>query len=85
MRAALLLTVVPAAALAQATAPATKGAAPAVGRDDKVICRSMTETGSLIAARKECKTRREWDQQAATSQKQLSDCVTGAGATGARC
>ncbi len=85
MRPVLLAVLLPAALSAQATAPQPKGGAQTASRDDKVICKSHTDTGSLIAARKECKTRREWDQEAAVNQRQVADCVNGAGATGARC
>jgi hypothetical protein len=28
---------------------------------DKVVCHRQPETGSLVRARKECRTKREWD------------------------
>ena len=81
----LLFAALPAIALAQtATAPVTKPVAK-TSADDKVICKTSTEIGSLIAQHKECKTRREWDIQSSESQKRIGDCISGAGATGARC
>ncbi len=55
---------VPLPAVAQAT-PGTKPAAASAERQrEKLICRSDSETGSIIAKKKRCYTRAEWDQHA---------------------
>ena len=50
-------------ALALASVAGAQGA-PTAGNKPKLICKRSTETGSLVAKRKECKTRAEWDRQA---------------------
>ena len=45
--------------LAQAaTAPEAK---PALGKDDKVVCHTWAPVGSLIPTKKECRTKRDWE------------------------
>ena len=84
MRAPLLLILAfPAAALAQAQQSASPHA-PA-GGDDKIVCKSFADVGSLIATHKECKTKREWAAEAAESQRHLADCVNTGAATGSHC
>ena len=60
MRLLALLLAAPGLAVAQTPAPAP-AIKPVVDKQDKMICRSIPEIGSLIATSKTCKTRREWD------------------------
>ena len=72
-----------AAALAQATPSATPPAplptpAPAAASvhssaADKVICKSLPQTGSLFAGPKECHRKSEWDAINAASRDDLND------------
>ena len=73
----------PAAAFAQ-SAPSTKPVKP-VNDQDKVVCRSFTEIGSLVAQRKECKTKREWSAERDETQHRIGECVNSGSATGAHC
>lgn len=57
----------------QGPAPQT---APAVDPLDKMICRRQAETGSLVRARRECHTRRQWaylDEQHQAAGRTLVD------------
>jgi hypothetical protein len=54
-------------------ADAATSAAPAVAAKpadplDKVTCRRELETGSLVKARKDCRTRREWNRRSEDAQ-----------------
>lgn len=88
-RTVLLALALPALASAQPAAtpdaPPARQARPAAAKEDKLICRSTTEIGSLVASHKECKTRREWDAERHETQDRLSDCVNTGSATGAHC
>jgi len=45
---------------------ATKPVAPAVAADpDKIICKTIGETGSRLGGKRECKPRAEWERIAA--------------------
>jgi hypothetical protein len=82
----LLIAFLPAMTLAQtAAAPTTKPAAGKSSDEDKVVCKSIPEAGSLISTKRECHTRREWAEESQAAQRRLSDCTVGSGATGARC
>ncbi|MDO7841576.1 hypothetical protein [Sphingomonas immobilis] len=80
-----LLALMLAAAVAQQTVSAQTGER-ATDADDKVICKRFTVTGSLVASRKECKTKREWETDRANLRAQggpaVSSCQTGNGGTG---
>ena len=41
-----------------------------VAPEDQVVCRSFTETGSLVRRKKECRTRKEWGQQSRDSREE---------------
>ncbi len=56
--------VMPLPAAAQAVPAATTAAGAPAGQKEKLICRSDSETGSIIAKKKRCYTRAEWDQHA---------------------
>lgn len=77
----LILLALPAAAIAQT------GGTPQTGTDkeNKIVCKSFAEVGSLIATHKECKTKREWDVERSENQRRLGDCINTGAATGSRC
>jgi hypothetical protein len=54
-----------------AGAAETAGAAQAANAtgDDRIICRKTAEVGSLVKRKKECFTKREWDQIAEAHQR----------------
>ena len=79
----LAVLALPAAALAQTPQPAATPAK-ATG-DDKVVCKSFADVGSLIATHKECKTRREWAVEANENQRRLGDCINTGASTGSHC
>ena len=54
-----------AAAPAAAAAPATPAKPAKPSRDDQVICKTETPTGSRLGGKTTCLKRREWDQIAA--------------------
>ena len=47
---------------------AQSGAASGTGQNERLICRRVQETGSLVKGRRECFTKAEWDR-IAESQK----------------
>ncbi len=51
--------------VALAQSGATSGANPA----DRLICRRMPETGSIVRTRRQCFTRAEWDRIAESQQR----------------
>ncbi|MDQ0249315.1 biopolymer transport protein ExbD [Sphingomonas kyeonggiensis] len=59
----------------QASAPAK--AKKSKNDPDKVICRSVASTGSLIVGRSECHTRAEWEQLT----RETREALRGRGAT----
>jgi hypothetical protein len=59
----LILGAVPASAMA----PADRSTAPR----DKMVCKSFTEIGSLVASKKVCKTRAEWEKDRATMRERM--------------
>ena len=77
---ALLLLALPVAALAQ-TPPPAHTSAKSIDPLDKVTCKSFTEIGSLIASKKECKTRRQWDIERDEAQHRLHECADTPGAS----
>ena len=79
----LALIALPAAALAQNAQQAVRPAA--ASGDDKVICKTFADVGSLIATHKDCKTRREWQAEAGETQRRLGDCINTGAATGQHC
>lgn len=71
MRNQLVLTI---AMLAAASAPATaqsRSSGTNAGANDpnRLICRRMPETGSLMATRRQCFTRAEWDRIAESARR----------------
>lgn len=80
----LILLALPVAAIAQ-TAQTSAKPQMSASKDDKVICKSFAEVGSLIATHKECKTRREWDIEHSENQRRLGDCINTGASTGSRC
>lgn len=52
------------AGLGVATAATAQDATPQTPPKPKLICKRSADTGSLIAKRRECKTRAEWDRLA---------------------
>jgi hypothetical protein len=54
-----------AATAAYAVPPAANTSQKAVDPRDQIVCRSHLETGSLAHVIRTCKTRREWDDEAA--------------------
>lgn len=79
---AVLLVGLATAATAQTAAPppaATPPAPPAAATPDpmdKMVCRRIVETGSLVRAQRKCHTKRQWaylDEQNQTSARTLVD------------
>lgn len=63
-------------ALTASALPATMAAAQtrdgqnvASGDDERLICRRMPDTGSLVRTRRQCFTRAEWDRIAETARR----------------
>ena len=56
---------VSAATAVYATPPATGTPAKADNPRDRIVCRTYLDTGSLVRSTRSCKTRREWDAEAA--------------------
>lgn len=65
MRTLLFLALVPATAMAAAPRSELDRPEAAAGRHDQVICKRFTEIGSLIASRKICRTKRDWENERA--------------------
>lgn len=61
---AIAAVLLPVASLAQTTGTGTGTGAAATGAAEKLICRREVPIGSLIARKKTCKTRAEWQQLA---------------------
>jgi hypothetical protein len=59
-----------------ADTPAAAQAANAVG-DDRVICKKVLETGSLVRKSKQCFTKAEWDRIAETQRRGNEKLVDG--------
>lgn len=82
MKLLMLLLAAPAIASAQTPAPAPAPATKlVVDKQDKVICRSTSEIGSLVATNKVCRTRREWDRLRDDLRERgpVGNCGAGAG------
>ncbi|HYW17254.1 MAG TPA: hypothetical protein VE891_14015 [Allosphingosinicella sp.] len=45
----------------------------AAGKPDKVVCKRIVETGSLVRGAKTCKTRAQWDHDGALARRQVQD------------
>jgi hypothetical protein len=56
---------VSAATAVYATPPAAGTAEKTVNPRDRIVCRTFLDTGSLVRSTRTCKTRREWDAEAA--------------------
>lgn len=48
-------------------------AADAQAKADKVVCKRIVETGSLVRGSRICKTRRAWDSEGQAARKQTHD------------
>jgi predicted secreted protein len=67
----MLLSIVAATLLASAsTTVATATAAPA---SEKKICRREKQIGSMVRARKTCRTKSEWDETASQAKDVMND------------
>ena len=64
--AALAATATAAPALAQSRSGATSGGS---NESNRLICRRVPETGSLMATRRQCFTRAEWDRVAESARR----------------
>lgn len=47
------------------------------GDDERLICRRMPDTGSLVRTRRQCFTRAEWDRIAETVRRGAQNTVSG--------
>ena len=66
-----------AACASPATAQDRDGARTAArGDDERLICRRMPDTGSLVRTRRQCFTRAEWDRIAETARRGAQRTVT---------
>lgn len=63
-------------AAAAATTVQAEPAATATG-DDRIICRKTAEIGSLVRKKKECFTKREWDDLAEAHQRGVKKVTDG--------
>ncbi len=72
------------AALAAAPASARDKPEMASDKPDKIICKRFADIGSLIESHRECKTKREWENERAnlTMRDPLGSC-NGQGGAGA--
>lgn len=50
-----------------------KEADSAAGKPDKIVCKRLVETGSLVRGAKTCKTRTEWDRDGELARRQVQD------------
>ncbi len=76
---AALITLAAGAVTAQSTQPAPKAKA----KNERLICQTMQETGSLARQRRQCFTRAEWDRIAEAARargQRLQSDMTSAGA-----
>ena len=75
----LLLPFAAACALPAVAATAQEPAGQAVAsrdNDQRLICRRMPDTGSLVRTRRQCFTRAEWDRIAETARRGAQRTVT---------
>lgn len=86
MRIAALLIVL---SLAPPALAAAKPAPVSAGEKDKLICRRETPIGSLIASRKICMTKEQWQKRTddgnATSRQLVEDGASACGQNGGVC
>jgi len=61
--AAVLLTFLAGAALAQAPQRSADASERAGDPQDRIICKRFVETGSLVKGYKTCQTKREWERE----------------------
>lgn len=59
--AAVMLSLFPAAALAAAPVRGADAPEKAADKQDKIVCKTYAEIGSLIATQRVCHTKREWE------------------------
>lgn len=65
------------AALAQAPAPAAQPATKAdEGELNKVVCRRVESIGTRLSAKKVCRTKAQWDSEAAANRQDLERSQT---------
>jgi hypothetical protein len=43
------------------------------GKPDKVVCKRLVETGSLVRGSKTCKTQAQWDHDGAQARRQVQE------------
>ena len=63
-------------AQAQASSGSQAGASPA-GESQRLICRRIQDTGSLVRTQRQCFTRAEWDRIAETARRGAQTTISG--------
>ncbi|MEP9358217.1 hypothetical protein [Sphingomonas sp. KR3-1] len=67
-------------AFAQETpAPAPQTAKPGKNDPNRMVCRSVATTGSILGGRKECHTKAEWDNAAEKDQREFRQAAGNSG------
>ena len=79
--AAVMLSLFPAAALAAAPVRGADAPEKAADKQDKIVCKTYAEIGSLIATQRVCHTKREWENGRAnlTQRDPPGSCTVGGG------
>ena len=72
--------VAPAAPVAAAVAPAAPAATVAAADEDPMVCKKVTETGTLGRKKKVCMTASEWEQRRNAARDFMRRVYSGAGA-----
>jgi hypothetical protein len=47
------------------------------GAPDKIVCKRIVETGSLVKGRRTCKTRSTWDSEGQAARRQIQEMQDG--------
>jgi 2-keto-4-pentenoate hydratase len=78
----MFLEVVTSLLLAGAPETASNATAPAERPAEKKICRTQVETGSLVKGKKICFTKKQWQQLAEHSQREVERTFSSGSASG---
>jgi len=71
-KAALLVGVI----IAEGSVAMAQSGASGAGQADRLICRRMPETGSIVRTRRQCFTRAQWDRIAESAQRGAGKTIT---------
>lgn len=73
---ALALMVLAAPAAAKSSEPATASAQADVGDNNKMVCRRVEAIGTRLGSKKVCRTKAQWDAEAAANRQDLERSQT---------